>query len=353
LILSSTLNDTKELFKLQVKIALLGVKYWREFLIFCVLAFFLLFLIFFGGLNDDSGTTYSLQDNIAPEVARWDSVVREYVKMEGVDEKYVPVLLAVITQESGGTAADVMQSSESAGLPPGAITDPAASIHQGVIHWKRMLNVAAALGITDLPTIVQSYNYGPGWLYYINTYGKVGTEALRKQFAREHAKTASCGWRSPYCYGDYTYSQKVMNYWSRLAEPKLAGGDALFQQVMTEALKFEGWPYQWGGETPNTSFDCSGLTKWAFAAAGIRLPRTAQEQYQYTKRISEQELRPGDLVFFTGTSDHAFISHVGIYVGDGKMYNSNSSGVQYSDLTAPAWRSKIYGYGRVLAEGKQ
>ncbi|GAA3327088.1 hypothetical protein GCM10020331_065660 [Ectobacillus funiculus] len=108
--------------------------------------------------------------------------------MEGVDEKYVPVLLAVITQESGGTAADVMQSSESAGLPPGAITDPAASIHQGVIHWKRMLNVAAALGITDLPTIVQSYNYGPGWLYYINTYGKVGTEALRKQFAREHAK---------------------------------------------------------------------------------------------------------------------------------------------------------------------
>ncbi|MFX3625295.1 MAG: lysozyme family protein [Ectobacillus sp.] len=331
------------------KAALGAIRHWRELLAVCLFISLLLFLLFASPLYNTQQTFP--QRNMAPEVLRWEPIVKEYVQQYGLGEEQVPVLLSIMMQESGGRAADVMQSSESAGFAPGTITDPVASIRQGVIHWKNMLETAGKLGITDLPTIIQSYNYGPGWLYYIKDHGKVGTEELRKQFSALHTTTGVCGWRSPYCYGDYTYAVKVMNFLN--SSQGITGGSDLFQEIMEEGLKYEGWPYVWAGETPSTSFDCSGLTKWMYAAAGVHLPRTAQEQYAYTKRISEQELQPGDLVFFTGTSDHAFISHVGVYVGNGKMYNSNSSGVEYSDLTKPVWRSKIYGYGRVPTGGSR
>jgi hypothetical protein len=347
LIRSSMQNGSEELYSMYAKAAFLGMKYWRELLAACLLLLMILFFLFFGGLPEGSQDVEGLQ--IAPEVQQWEPIVHEFVNRENMDEKYVPILLSVMMQESGGTDADVMQSSESAGLPPRAITDPVASIKQGVIHWKKMLQTAEQLQITDLSTIIQSYNYGPGWLYYVKEHGGTGTEDLRKQFSSQQTKTISCGWRSPYCYGDYTYSKKVMRYLDRLQGT--LGGDTLLQQVLGEALKYKGWPYSWGGETPSTSFDCSGLMKWAFAAAGVQLPRTAEEQYRYTVRISEQELKPGDLVFFTGTSNHAFISHVGLYVGNGMMYNSNSSGVGYSDITKPVWREKIYGYGRIPVGG--
>ncbi|UOY92848.1 lysozyme family protein [Ectobacillus sp. JY-23] len=308
------------------------LKYWKELLVGGIFTCMLGFILLFGGseLSESKPQTTS--------VSVWEPVMRMAVQDAGLEEQHVPILLAIMMQESGGKLADIMQSSESAGLPPGAITDPEVSIRQGVKHWKSMLDTARKLGITDLATIIQSYNYGPGWLYYVKEQGRIGTEELRKHFSLSHATSASCGWRTPHCYGDYTYAKKVMKY--------LQGPGDTFQAVMAEALKYKGWPYSWGGATPDTSFDCSGLTKWAFAAAGIYLPRTAQEQFQYTKRISEQELRPGDLVFFTGTSDHAFISHVGIYVGNGMMYNSNSAGVEYSDLHKAVWREKIYAYGR-------
>ncbi|MBO9128972.1 lysozyme family protein [Bacillus sp. 165] len=324
--------------------ALLASKYWSGIFTTCMLMGVLLFLLFFGAVPEKTN-----EFMIAPEVERWEPVVREAVKEEGLDEQYIPVLLAIIMQESGGTAADVMQSSESAGLLPGAIVNPTASIKQGVIHWKNMLQIGEKLGITDLPTIIQSYNFGPGWLYFIKDHGGMGTEVFKKQFSSIQTKVTSCGWRSPYCYGDYTYSEKVMRYFNRLQGE--ISTNVLYQQVMTEAIKYKGWPYSWGGASPTTSFDCSGLLQWAFASAGVTLPRTAQEQYKYTIRIQKQDLQPGDLVFFTGTSDHAFISHVGIYVGNEMMYNSNSKGVGYSDLTKPGWREKIYGYGRIPTGG--
>jgi cell wall-associated NlpC family hydrolase len=121
-----------------------------------------------------------------------------------------------------------------------------------------------------------------------------------------------------------------------------------FDKLMKVALQFQGMPYQWGGHIPATSFDCSGLVEYSFAQIGINMPRTAQEQYNATKRISKEQLQPGDLVFFTKTYDGApFISHVGIYVGDNKMYNSNSKGISYSDLTSKKWTEHLVGFGRI------
>lgn len=319
-------------------------RFWKVLLMIVFFLGLLFFLILF-----PSTLPPKEKGILSNEVWMWEPVVRELAKKEKLGEEQLPILLAIMMQESGGKLNDVMQSSESAGLQVGAITDPVASIRQGLKHWKQMLTLARNLGITDTETIVQSYNYGPGWLYFVKEHGGIGTEELRKTFSLSHARNASCGWRSPYCYGDYTYGAKVLKYAASTNQNENVSSQV--ETIITEARKFEGWPYVWGGDSPDTSFDCSGLMLWIYAKVGIQLPRTAEEQYYYSSRISDAELKPGDLVFFTGTSDHAFISHVGVYVGNGKMYNSNSSGVGYSNLADPIWKSKIYGYGRVLRGG--
>jgi peptidoglycan DL-endopeptidase CwlO len=101
------------------------------------------------------------------------------------------------------------------------------------------------------------------------------------------------------------------------------------------AQKMLGKPYKWGAEGPS-SFDCSGLTSWAFKQAGITLPRSSKQQAHVGTPVSRSELQPGDLVFF-----YQPISHVGIYVGDGKMINAPQTGdvVKYSSLTGREFNS--------------
>ncbi|WP_025731353.1 NlpC/P60 family protein [Heyndrickxia ginsengihumi] len=121
-----------------------------------------------------------------------------------------------------------------------------------------------------------------------------------------------------------------------------------FDTVMKEALKYKGTAYVFGGSTPSTGFDCSGLVQWSFKKAGISLPRTANAQYNATKRIDKKDAKAGDLVFFKGTYDAGVpITHVGIYTGNGKFYNANDSGVEYSSLSNSYWKSHFAGFGRV------
>ena len=99
-----------------------------------------------------------------------------------------------------------------------------------------------------------------------------------------------------------------------------AGGIAL-----DWALAQVGTPYIWGGETPGVGFDCSGLAQAAYRAAGVALPRTAQQQYDATTKLAPGDpLQPGDLVFFgQSTTD---ITHAGIYAGDGEMVDAPHAG---------------------------
>ncbi|MGG3881424.1 C40 family peptidase [Bacillus smithii] len=130
--------------------------------------------------------------------------------------------------------------------------------------------------------------------------------------------------------------------------PALKGSEA-FKAVMAEALKYQGQPYVFGGSNPTTGFDCSGLVQWCFKKIGINLPRTANEQYNVSKKISRSEAQPGDLVFFQGTYNAGVpITHVGIYVGNDQFYNSNGSGIEYSSLSNPYWAAHFAGFGRVM-----
>ena len=86
------------------------------------------------------------------------------------------------------------------------------------------------------------------------------------------------------------------------------------------AMKYLGIPYQWGGASPGTGFDCSGLVMYVFAQLGVQLPHFAAGQYGYGSPVSRDQLQPGDLVFFDG------LSHVGIYIGNGQMVHAPQTG---------------------------
>ena len=117
--------------------------------------------------------------------------------------------------------------------------------------------------------------------------------------------------------------------------------------IMDEALKYEGWRYVYGGASPTTSFDCSGLTQWTYGKAGINLPRTAQQQYDVTQHIPLSEAQAGDLVFFHSTYNAgSYITHVGIYLGNNRMFHAGDP-IGYADLTSPYWQQHLVGAGRI------
>lgn len=112
-------------------------------------------------------------------------------------------------------------------------------------------------------------------------------------------------------------------------------------EVVAQALAMTGQPYRLGGAAPG-GFDCSGLVSYAYAQAGFRLPRRAIEQAERARRLPPQALQPGDLLFFRidGT-----ISHVGIYMGDGRMVHAPSSGktVRIDTIDAHYWAPRYAG----------
>lgn len=109
---------------------------------------------------------------------------------------------------------------------------------------------------------------------------------------------------------------------ARYEIPPEALSDETFAAMITEAEKYLGYPYVWGGSSPSTSFDCSGFVSWVVNHCGQgwsvgRLGATGL--YNICTPVSSANAKPGDLIFFQGTYDTAGMSHVGIYVGDGMM----------------------------------
>ena len=129
--------------------------------------------------------------------------------------------------------------------------------------------------------------------------------------------------------------------------PPSALEDDTFAALITEAEKYIGYPYVWGGSNPNTSFDCSGFVSWVLTQSGVcntgRLG--AQGLYNISAPVSSANARPGDLIFFVGTYDTPGVSHVGIYVGGGKMLHCGDP-IQYADINTSYWQSHFYAFGR-------
>ena len=139
----------------------------------------------------------------------------------------------------------------------------------------------------------------------------------------------------------YDVPQELLN-----ADPKLA-------LLVEEANKRLGYPYVWGGYTPETSFDCSGFISWIFTETGVddigHLGATGL--YHRSRHIEPEEAKPGDVIFFTGTLGEGAegndgVTHCGLYVGGNRMVHCGNP-CSYADLTEPYWQQHFLGYGRL------
>jgi cell wall-associated NlpC family hydrolase len=163
-------------------------------------------------------------------------------------------------------------------------------------------------------------------------------------YLRDHGAPADLR-RALYAYNqDDAYVERVRALAALYAGA--APGSDLAARALASARTQLGTPYRWGG-VDEDGFDCSGLTQWAYAAAGVSLPRTAAAQYQATQRVRREHLQPGDLVFFCcdPAQPGVAVSHVGLYAGAGQMLDAPAPGAVVR--LEPLWRGYV-GAGRVI-----
>jgi len=124
-------------------------------------------------------------------------------------------------------------------------------------------------------------------------------------------------------------------------QPTVGAGSGVGERAAQHAVQLVGKPYRYGGASPSTGFDCSGLVQWSYAQAGRKLPRSTDEQRAVGHRIKVAELRGGDLIFFDQEGKKN--SHVGIYVGHGEFVHAPSGGkrVRRDRVDAPYWSKHI------------
>lgn len=140
---------------------------------------------------------------------------------------------------------------------------------------------------------------------------------------------------------DATYQKLTWEAFAKEGIPKVKG-----KEIVSRAAKYKGVPYVFGGTTTK-GFDCSGYVQYVFKDCKAKLPRLADEQALQGIFVTQKQLRPGDLVFFTTYAAGA--SHVGIYAGDGQFWSASSSkGVMLSSLKDDYWKQRYYGARRVL-----
>lgn len=248
-----------------------------------------------------------------------DAAVNEQV------EDYVNYLLAIMEVESHGIGTDVMQSSESAGLPPNSFKTPQESIAQGAKYFASCV-MKASEKECDINTAIQAYNYGTGFIDYVAENGKAYTLDLAIAFAEEKsggnqvayknqiAIDYNGGWR--YAYGNMFYAQLVNQYIYNY-------DNATVQKIIDEAMKYSGWDYISGGSSHDDGgFDCSGLVQYVYGEAGINLPRLEKDQYEVCEEIEAENIQPGDLIFYKNETSNGEIGHVAIYLGNGKVFEA-------------------------------
>ncbi|MCA1028840.1 bifunctional lytic transglycosylase/C40 family peptidase [Cytobacillus kochii] len=294
--------------------------------------------------------------NISPEVERYRSKVEEEAFKNDIPEA-VDILLAIMMQESGGRVPDVMQASESQGLPPNSITDPYLSIEIGVAYFAIGFKHAREKASKNAnETALQGYNYGFGFISWSIGHEGGWTHDNAIEFARiksNGTKRENGQWR----YGDQNYVQNVMRYLVANdgsngggIEP-LPGGHATIEKAIAEGSKYIGRStYVFGGgrnqrDIDRGYFDCSSFIHYAFKMAGLTLGNltsvTTDTLVKMGKKVSVSEVKRGDLVFF---DTYKINGHVGIYLGNGRFLNCQSNGgVRVASMQSGYWADTFNG----------
>lgn len=142
----------------------------------------------------------------------------------------------------------------------------------------------------------------------------------------------------------------IMSSYTYYGVPPEALEDEVFAKMLAEAEKYLGYPYVWGGSSPSTSFDCSGFVCWVINNCGVgwNVGRLGSDGlcFNVCTPVSPANARPGDLIFFQGTYDTPYTSHVGIYVGDGWMIHCGNP-IQYANINSSYWQAHFHSFGRL------
>lgn len=338
---------------------------WLGLIVLVAFLFMIIILAINGDhSSDDQGAISAI--NISPEVEALRPIVQKECIAHDIPE-CVDIILAIIMQESGASVPDVMQSSESKGLPPNTIQSPEESIQAGVEYFS--LGYKQARGeATKSPkeTAIQGYNYGSGYIGWAIKNGGGWSAENAVAFAKKqsHGKKRSGGVRDgQYAYGDQLYVQHVMQYLqANLGENggagTVKGGSPAIEKSISSGSRYIGKsPYVWGGgrnkrDIAAGRFDCSSFVRWCFSEAGIDLgpmsSTTTNTLVYKGKSVSKKDMKRGDLIFF---DTYKVNGHVGIYLGNGEFLNDNSSkGVWIDKLSNPYWASAFKGVVRRVTE---
>jgi len=301
------------------------------------------------GTTGSGGTaTYS---GLAPDVAKWAGQVQSTFADLG---DYVPdAMLAIIQHESSGSPTAYNSAGDAWGLfqqvglgsnDPGTQFAAAKKLAQDKLaminaSYQRLgLNPDARTRARDL-FLAWAGQFDPA---------TAGPNQNRDIGNGQDANTFLNG------------PQGIMPMYDNIVHGKqqAAGGGSLVQR----AESLVGTPYSLGGlrshpNQPQLGLDCSEYTAWVYQGQGVTLSWNAQQQYNQTQRVDPGQLQVGDLVFFKGTNDQDpdYITHVGMYIGNGRMINAQDGGVMEADLNSPYWQQHYAGAGRVqgLAFGGQ
>ncbi|PRO39517.1 bifunctional lytic transglycosylase/C40 family peptidase [Bacillus sp. LLTC93] len=301
--------------------------------------------------NDNIGSTI----NISPEVEKYRSAVQKEAAANGIPE-LTNLLLALIMQESGGRYLDIMQASESLGLPPNTISNPYESIRVGVANFAATYRLAEKAKMNVTETALQGYNFGSGFIGWSIKRDGGWTQKNAIEFSRIYSKGVkrpNGTWR----YGDQYYVDHVMRYLqpgpgdNNNGQSPIKGGNKVIEAAIKAGSTYIGRSsYIMGGgrnqrDIAKGIFDCSSFVHYAFKQAGVSLGNlsstTTDTIVVQGKKVSYAKAKRGDLVFFDTYKKNG---HVGIYLGDGTFLNcQNSYGVSIASMSNTYWKSKFNG----------
>ena len=214
------------------------------------------------------------------------------------------------------------------------IVDPVS----GEVTW-RPYQVWEDVAYTYRTCVVTLENFDLSHLpFYVLSREGVGRCAM---YISVHGNRDDLFWGNP-------HAAELRDY-TRHDIPEAYLEDATFARLIEEAENYLGYPYVWGGDSPETSFDCSGFVSYVFTNSGVRdVGRLgATSLYGACAKITAAQAKPGDLIFFEGTiPGDTGISHVGIYVGDGWMLHCGKP-VGYQRIDDSYYQQHFFGWGRL------
>lgn len=270
--------------------------------------------------------------NVSQAVLKWKPTIEKYAKQFGVSE-YVPLILALTMQESGGRYADVMQASECGyntrfSRAPNSITDSDYSIWCGVQEFRDAINKAGVKSPSDMQNIklaLQGYNFGPAWVPWAQARGGY-SKANAQEFSRIWAD--KMGWSR---YGDVNYVNHVLRYYTVTEGSSSSSGATGKRQAFIKAAEsFAGWKYSQEHRMSSWAVDCSSLVGRAMVKVGLTTNAFVTTRSMVTdnrfEKISKSQIQPGDILWQSG--------HVGVFLGNNRLIEAANSkqGVIYSKL---------------------